>query len=148
MPRIKSTLNGEVSNVRADIAREMVKMGVATALDSLDALSDTPSLLPRYQHPAAPTEPRWQIETVGLSKKELVIRMSILGQVYYFSGNPASANKTVAWDGGSRFLNGFGRAIPKQILEAYREQWNANESLRGPEGDGSAAALWRASGVE
>ena len=36
MPRIKSLLNGEVSNVRGDIAREMIKLGVAEALDPLE----------------------------------------------------------------------------------------------------------------
>jgi hypothetical protein len=145
--RIKYLNNSVEDHVDRNLGTSLIRAGLAVAVGPEESEA-TPFRLPKYQHPSAPAEPRWQIETVGISKKELVIRMSILGQVYYFSGNPASANKTVAWDGGSRFLNGFGRAIPKQILKAYREQWNANESLRGPEGDGSAAALWRASGVE
>jgi hypothetical protein len=36
MPRIKSLLNGEVSNVRGDIARELIRMGVAEAIDPIE----------------------------------------------------------------------------------------------------------------
>jgi len=51
--KIKSKLNGEVSNVRADIAREMVKLGVAELLEP-DTGSDgivAPNGEPPYRLP-------------------------------------------------------------------------------------------------
>ncbi len=41
MPKIRSLINGEVKNVRGDIARELVAMGVAELLseDTADAVA-------------------------------------------------------------------------------------------------------------
>jgi hypothetical protein len=133
MPRIKSLLNGEVSNVRGDIAREMVKLGVATALDALEAPNESPSKLPRYNPESVP-EPQWEVVTTGVTQHELVIRMTLLGGVYHYSGSPENANRKISWDGGFRYANNFGREIPRQILAQYAAAWKSSPDLRGPEG--------------
>jgi hypothetical protein len=142
MPRIKSTLTGEVSNVRGDIARELIKMGVATAIDPLE-LADMPAPgKPKYKA-AAPPEPSWDVTTIkratrgndGGEYPELVIRMEIIGQVYNWSGQPKYANAVARWDGGQRYLSGFGRPVPDEVLARYEHLWKKNPQWRGPYGE-------------
>jgi hypothetical protein len=147
MPRIKSTLTGEVSNVRGDIARELIKMGVATAIDSLEPEADLPVCGESHQdaqrrrliatmqvNPAAPV---WAVVTIprpsahDTAGKELNIQMEILGGVYMWNGDPKRANITVDWDGGKRYVNGFGRLIPEETLGRYTHLWKQNQTWRG-----------------
>jgi hypothetical protein len=130
VPRIKSLLNCEVSNVRADIAREMIKLGVATALDPLDTSEG--SRLPKYQ-PAAVPEPSWEVCVHNGSQgaKTLCIRMTLPNVVVDYTGSPADANRRLEWQGGGRWLNGFGREVPTEILKIYNRQYKDNPSLRG-----------------
>ena len=120
--KIKIIASGEIRHIQNDMGSALVSAGLA------EALSDRPQ-----PGDYIPEQPKWEVTTVGTVKEELVVRMTILGQTYYFSGNPANANKTISWDGGCRFLNGMGRAIPKDILETYRDQWKSSPALRGPE---------------
>jgi len=133
MPRIKSNLTGEVSNVRGDIARELIKMGVATALESLGPDTEgSPSRLPKYQ-PAVVPEPQWQVLIRNNSDdtKVLVIRMTLPNMVADYFGPPADVNRKIAWPGGFRWANGFGRAVPDEILSDYNRQYKRNEGIRG-----------------
>jgi hypothetical protein len=129
--RIKSKLNGEISNVRGDIAREMVKLGVAEIIGESPA--EVAARLPKPGDAVTP-EPRWSVEVVGLETKHLAIQMLIgvqNNQTLYI-GHPDSVNARKEWPGGGRYLNGFGRAVPDEIAREYKRQWKASESLRAP----------------
>jgi hypothetical protein len=132
MPGIKSLLNGEVSNVRADIAREMIKLGVATALDPLDTSEGEGSRLPKYQ-PAVMPEPSWEVcvHNGAQGAKTLCIRMTLPNVTVDYFGLPADANRRHEWRGGGRYLNGFGREVPADIVKLYTRQHKENPSLRG-----------------
>lgn len=120
--KIRILASGETRHIDNSTGTALVSAGLAVVLSDRPQPGDY-----------IPDQPTWEVTTVGVTKQELVIRMTILGQTYYFSGNPATANKTISWDGGCRFLSGMGRAIPKDILEVYRDQWKSNPALRGPQ---------------
>jgi hypothetical protein len=133
MPRVKSLLNGEVSNVRGDIAREMIKLGVAEALDSLGPdTGENTSKLPKY-NPTAVQEPSWEVTVHqgAQGAKVLVIRMTLNNGTYDYAGLPKDANRRREWPGGGLYLSGFGRAVPKEILKQYEKSYDANSELRG-----------------
>jgi len=134
MPRIKSNLTGEVSNVRGDIARELIKMGVATALESLGP--DSPgegSRLPKPTDPIVKLNPKWEVcvHTGREDGKTLCIRMCLGNSVVDYFGSPDAANARREWKGGGRWLNGFGMAVPPEILKQYARSYKENPSLRG-----------------
>jgi hypothetical protein len=83
MPRIKSLLNGEVSNVRADIAREMIKLGVAVAIDNLDAPESAGPRLPKWQ-PAVKPNFVWSIDLVWSDAGHPVQWLAIRQPCRYF----------------------------------------------------------------
>lgn len=140
MPKIQSLLNGEVKNVRGDIARELVAMGVATILeeDKADGFvrprDEAPYRLPRLEDAVIP-EPQWSVEKHGESKPLLVIVMRVGNSTATYSGSPANVNRKNTWEGcpkdGGHFWNGFGRPVPAEIVELYAREWMANPELRG-----------------
>jgi hypothetical protein len=126
--------NGEVSSVRNDLGRELVRAGIAFAVNQKEL--DEPEQVgpPRTYKPGSVAAPKWKVGQFSKPVSggfELRIQMQILGQTYSYNGDPYKANARVEWDGGSRYLNGFGRAVPDEILDEYSRQWKANPDLRG-----------------
>lgn len=140
MPRIKSLLNGEISNVRADIAREMIKLGVATALDPKELEPDgtvapygeSPYRLPRAGD-ARPPMPTWSVVITPFANKLAIQRETIWGpqktEKAFCSFHPASIHDRRAADG-TLFCSSFGCAVPEETLVEYKRQWKANPKLR------------------
>lgn len=134
--------NGEVSSVRNDLGRELVRAGIAEAVDPKDLeQSNKPNdgtnldlqPLPKPGDFRCPN-PEWE---VVLRKKatggdELAIRMRILGTDYFYCGHPATANNKISWDGGFRWTSGLGREIPSETLREYEHRWKRHENLRAP----------------
>jgi len=125
MPKIKSLLNGNISNVRGDIAREMVKMGVA------EIIGEDPDGFPRAGDAAIPP-PEWSVCLLtGSGFQELVIKCVVGKATYYYSGLPKGLNDKEEWPGGFRYLNGFGREIPAHIVDEYTRAYAMNPAQRG-----------------
>lgn len=134
--KIKSKLTGEVSNVRGDIAKEMVKLGVAefVPLDKSVSLLDVARANLNESMPPTPAIPKFEVRVRDLpisGKKELVIQCTVAKQEIYYSGKPENANLRREWEGGGRFLNGFGRAVPDDICALYGREWKKCPTLRG-----------------
>jgi len=135
--KIKSKLTGEVSNVRGDIAKEMVKLGVAeyVPLDPAVSLLDVARAnLQETMGTPAPVQPVWEVLVRDLpvsGKKELVIQCAVGQQKTYYSGKPENVNLRRQWEGGGRYLNGFGRAVPDEICEGYLKAYKKFPTLRG-----------------
>lgn len=128
--KIKNLFSGIVTNERVDIARALIRQGMAEALEP--DTGDTPA---RPTHkPGSVGAPSWEVGTYELpvtGGHELRVVMKILGQTYYYNGKPEDANARVTWDGGSRYLSGLGREIPATILDEYRRQYKSNSNIRG-----------------
>ncbi len=100
---------------------------------------ESPSGLPKpgdYR----PLEPVWSIVTItyrdgfcGPGKKILAIERNFGQQVSRYFGLPERVNAQVQWQGGGRFLNGFGCAVPDEIAKVYARQWKKNKDLRLPD---------------
>ena len=134
--KIKSKLNGEVSNVRADIAREMVNLGVAELLepdtggDGVVYAGNEVYSLPRPGGPAP--EPHF---SVGLYRRgesscqAIVLKIGNVERV--FSGRPDAIHDRFEMVGRHRrdFCSALGFPVPPEILKEYLEAWK-----RGPRG--------------
>jgi hypothetical protein len=77
------------------------------------------------------TVARTTVHAANSAPPELIIQMEILGGLYRWSGDPKRANHTADWDGGKRYLNGFGREIPDDVLGRYTALWKKNPTWRG-----------------
>ncbi len=133
--KIRILASGEIRHIDNSTGTALVSAGLAESLSA----DESTRKLPKYQ-PTLITEPEWEVITTGVTKQELVIRMTILGGVYHYSGAPETANRKISWDGGFRYANKFGREIPKPILEQYKRQYKDSPNLRGPEGNGEPGA--------
>jgi hypothetical protein len=154
MPRIKSLLNGEIQNVRGDIAREMIKLGVAEAIDPVEdqipprkvaadvtvdgdgtvhQIGGDSYRLPKPGDAARAAQPQFEVIVANEYKstqKFLAIRMTQGRTVVDYVGKPENANRRVTWEGGGRWLNGFGREIPAETVKEYARAYKANDNLR------------------
>jgi hypothetical protein len=138
--KIKSLINGQVSNVRGDIAREMVKLGVA-------------EILPEFPKPGEAVLPpeEWAVVLIGGYKggnKHLAVQLKMGPQVFLFWDNPRLINARREWQGGGRYINGFGRAVPAAVADEYTKRWNQNEALRGPDSIADAKRAARIRGEQ
>jgi hypothetical protein len=128
--------NGEVSSVRNDLGRELVRAGLCTVLEQEPEVN--PNQRPRYAPGPAP-ESRWFItienydDALCPGKKVLAVRMDCAQQVAYYFGQPEHINACIKWEGGQRFVNGFGRAVPESVAVNYARQWESNPHLRLPD---------------
>jgi hypothetical protein len=147
--KIRYITNDIEDHVDRNLANSLIRAGIAVAVDPQEP--DIPiagtSLQDRQRarlgltsQPAA--VPVWDVVTVARKTKanphdpmpqELVIQMEILGGQFRWSGNPKHANATIKWDGGQRYLSGFGREVPSEILGRYTALWKKNPEWRGPE---------------
>jgi len=129
MPKIKSLINGAISHVRGDIAKELVAMGVAELLseDTADAVAsgffEKPAPFPPPGSFKVP-EPKFYTAIINGPKgpKLLVFVCEILNRKDYFSGDPATISD-----------RDFGRpvsSIPPEALATYAKQWHAHPELR------------------
>ena len=134
--KIKSKINGQISNVRADIAREMVKLGVAELLepDSADGVvhaGNETYRLPRAGDAVVP-EPRF---SVGLIRKGTSSFMAIILKIgnveRFFCGSPNAIHDRFETVGRNRreFCSALGFPVPVEIQKEYLEAWK-----RGPRG--------------
>jgi len=81
-----------------------------------------------------PAEPRWEVGVLVNKDgpKFLAVRMTISNSVITYCGAPSDINARKTWGGGRRYLNGFGREVPKDIADAYASRWRDNPDLRAP----------------
>jgi hypothetical protein len=138
--KIKNLFTGVVSNERADIARALIRQGLCEALeaDTNAPEGEGVSKLPPKFNAAnfVKLDPAWEVTVLGdHDQKVLAIRMTLGRAVYNYTGQPEHANAKAVWDGGGRYVNGFGREIPESILKLYTEQWNDNPNHRDPYGE-------------
>lgn len=131
--QIKNLFSGIVTNERQDIARALIRQGMAEAVDpkELEMVArpgEQPYRIPKPGDFKMP-EPKWLVD-LHTRAQVLVIQMAILGQFYFYSGDPSDANRTEKWNGQPRFINGFNRAIPQPILEEYKRRWKAEPNHR------------------
>ncbi len=77
-------------------------------------------------------DPRWEVGVLvdRGGPKFLAVRMTILNSVVTYTGAPSDINARRTWDGGGRYLNGFGREVPKDIADAYARRWRNSPDLR------------------
>jgi hypothetical protein len=136
MPRIKSLLNGEISNVRGDIAREMIKLGVAEAIDNVDAPESAGPRLPKWR-PAIKPNFVWSIDLIWAdsahTQQWIAIRRDMphgnLVDTSYCVAHPESVHNMKDHTG-APFCSAFGCRVPEEILEQYRTRWKRNEHQR------------------
>jgi hypothetical protein len=67
----------------------------------------------------------------GQGAKTLCIQMTLPNLTVDYFGLPADANRRHEWRGGGRYLNGFGREVPADIVKLYTRQHKENPGLRG-----------------
>ncbi len=145
MPRIKSLLNGEVNNVRGDIARELIRMGVAEALDTIEEVTRKGQIsvstdgtvapdgeaayrLPRYgDH--KPAVPRFYVDLY--EGKYVSIFLEIGGVIRHYRGDPDCIHNRRDHTG-REFCSALGFPVPVEIQKEYLRQWKKNSSLRDP----------------
>jgi hypothetical protein len=130
MPHIKSKINGNVSNVRGDIAREMIKMGVAEEVQG----EGVEAPLIRSNEPVPIPERKWEIRLLREMRPEpvLAIQMTQAATLIQYIGPPDLLTAKLRWDGGWKWRNGFGCEVPEGIRAEYTKRWTENQHLRGP----------------
>jgi hypothetical protein len=125
--KIRILASGEIRHIDNSTGSALISAGLAEGLST--PADDKPGRLPRPGD-AVKVEPFWEVVVVGITKTELVIRMTILGQSYLYGGAPDKANQKISWDGGFRYASGLGREIPEPILSQYKRQWKDNPELQ------------------
>jgi hypothetical protein len=130
MPHIKSKINGAVSNVRGDIAREMIKLGIAEEVQG----EGVEAPLIRSNEPVPVPERKWEIRLLRETRPEpvLAIEMRQGPTLIQYIGPPDVLTAVRKWDGGQRWLHGFGVSVPEGIAAEYTKRWQGNPHLRGP----------------
>jgi hypothetical protein len=89
--------------------------------------------------PAPIPAPEWAVEFFEANQssnssyapnKLVCITMRIgRGFIHYF-GHPQLVNAIHSWDGGQRYLSGFGRECPEEIRALYERNWNDHPECR------------------
>jgi hypothetical protein len=127
--RIKYLNNSVEDHVERNLGQSLIRAGLAVAVGA----EENSSRLPKYQPASAPA-PQWEVcvhTGIGTGEKVLCIRMTLPHSVVDYFGPPENANAVKRWDGGQRFLNGFGCAVPDDILKQYKRSYKENPNLRG-----------------
>lgn len=112
--------NGNVSSVRNDLGRELIRAGIAVEI--------------KKDPPKADLTPRWSVEIINThgTYPVLAIVLRIGTGVISYTGRPDDVNAVKSWPGGKRFAN-FSHECPPSIVLLYEARWDANEQLRGEE---------------
>jgi hypothetical protein len=134
-------------HVHREVARPLITAGIAESLEAPEA--DLPVCGESHQDrarrrlglsaPTAVPAPVWDVvsmnrttaQDANSAPPELTIQMEIMGALYRWSGDPKNANVRAEFDGGARYLSGFGRPIPEDVLGRYTYIWNKNPTWRG-----------------
>ena len=141
--KIRILASGEVRHIDNSTGTALVSAGLAEVLTKDDLNLPKPG-----DYVSIP--PTWEVLVKHVNqtgRSELVIRMTRPGFVADYFGEPQFANAFKSWpgpdgktEGGRRWLNGFGMAVPDEILEQYTKQWKRNRHLRAEAAPGVAAA--------
>jgi len=131
--KIRILASGEVRHIDNSTGTALVSAGLAEVLTKDDLNLPKPG-----DYVSVP--PKWEVlvkQVNQTGRSELVIRMTRPGFVADYFGEPQYANSFRSWpgpdgktEGGRRWLNGFGMAVPDEILEQYTKQWKRNRHLR------------------
>lgn len=131
--KIRILASGEIRHIDNSTGSALVSAGLAEVVSKNDSNLPVPGDF-------KPTPPKWAVLVLPDSKT-LVIRMSFPSSVMDYFGPPKDANRIVQNGGVSRYVSGFGREVPSEIVSEYTRQWKSNERLRGvPAGLQAAAA--------
>lgn len=137
---IRYLTNGVEQHVQNQLGRSLIAAGLAQEIPPKGSLLDQTRARLAAQMGSAPAlEPKWAVVTEPYAdlqdpnKHVLAIRMDLGKQTSHFFGYPDQVNAKKEWDGGCRYLNGFGREVPEEIAKEYRRQWKANKHLRAPD---------------
>jgi hypothetical protein len=116
---LKFTATGETLHVENAHARAFLAAGLAEEI--------------KIEKPKPDLTPRWAVDILNRQGENptLAVVMQVGQNHTHFTGKPEDVNKAVRWDGGQRFLSGFGRECPEAICRQYAEAWEANLELRG-----------------
>jgi hypothetical protein len=126
--KIKNLFSGVVTNERADIARALIRQGMAEAVEP----DNGDSLLPKPgQFKLAP--PRfWVDKFKTLSGDEyLSIFMQVGSVIRRYSGSPTAVHNRRDHTG-REFCSALGFPVPQAIRDEYASAWKRNERLREP----------------
>jgi len=132
--------NGNVSSVRNDLGRELIRAGIGTLVEAdpapegkTVAADRGPGMLPEvYTLPTAPAPgaplpawatPRWNV--VLFKNAFWAIQMDIGQQRGFYFGPPDQIHNKRD-NQGNRYSSVFGRAVPADVLEAYKRAYKAN----------------------
>lgn len=133
--------NGEISHVRNDLGRELVRAGIAQEI--CDGSVTAPNIrgeehyrLPKPGDARVPA-PEWEVGVFGEKPNQrLAIRMQLLGTELFYDANPMRVNALKEWDSPTgkhrRYLSGFGHKVPSEIVDDYARRWKENPNLRAP----------------
>lgn len=151
--KIKNKFTGVVSNERADIARAMIRQGMAEALEpdtGDDGVVRAGNETYRLPQPGdyKPPKVEWSVviveRSVGpkdavqtwriLAIQRAAIRQHVTGGFVDLQHCmlPPEFVHDKKYHTGERFCSAFGCPVPPEILESYKKQWKANEQLRAP----------------
>lgn len=139
--------NGEVSSVRNDLGRELVRAGIAIVLepdtdDGVVHAGNESYRLPKYGDARIP-QPSFSVELLHnqmTNNRYLAVVMVLGEQRITYIGPPKEINDRVTWPGGGRWLNGFGRECPADVAKEYDKRWKENDDLRVPKIEESESA--------
>jgi len=112
---------GETEHVENNVGRFAVAAGLATEVGGeIRAPGEPPYALPKPGAAPAPT-PKFEVtEYVGVTRRYLAIKMSILANTTFFTGNPKAIKLVGGWP------------VPDDIRRDYAKQWERHPDLRDP----------------
>jgi hypothetical protein len=122
--KVRIFASQEVKHVENSLGSVLISAALAEVTD--DPVTYTP--LPKPGQ-FVPPEPKWLVALHPRTNVH-IIQMVLLNQFYYFSDDPADANRTETRNGRTRWTNGFNRAIPKNILDEYTRRWKSQPQHR------------------
>jgi hypothetical protein len=150
MPRIKSLLNGEVSNVRGDIAREMIKLGVAEEIDPIEEVTRKGRIAVSTDGTVIPDgEPAYRLPKPGDAQRQsaaasrfyvddfvntagdrlVSIFLEIGNVTRRFAGDPSRIHDRRDHSG-REFCSLLGFPVPVDIQKEYVRRWKQNPGKR------------------
>jgi len=121
--RVRYLNNNREDHVERNLGQSLIRAGIAVEV-------------PTPKTPAPVRQFSIVIENYNdgrtLDKKVVAIRMDYGKTVAHYFGKPELINARKEWPGGGRYLNGFGCAVPDEIVREYAKVWKKNEDLRLP----------------
>jgi hypothetical protein len=124
---------GQIEHVQNQVGGVVCGAGLAEevsdgAVTAPNMHSEETYRLPRPGEARIP-EPVWDVVEVSVVKPYLAIQMTIGAEKFLYAGRPEHVNARKEWQGGGRYLNPFGRAVPEEIVKRYAKAYRANRDL-------------------